>query len=50
MRRGVFVRRCGPPVSRCGSIRDALLASIMTDRRYGAFLERLGMPPVSKDD
>lgn len=29
---------------------DALLASIMTDRRYGAFLKRVGMPPVSKDD
>jgi TolB-like protein/Tfp pilus assembly protein PilF len=30
--------------------RDALLASIAGDRRYGALLERLGMPPVPKDD
>ena len=30
--------------------RDFLLASIVSDRRYGAFLERIGMPPVSQDD
>src|SRR6266436_3845471 len=30
--------------------RDPLLASIMTDPRYDAFLKRIGMPPVSKDD
>jgi TolB-like protein/Tfp pilus assembly protein PilF len=30
--------------------RDFLLASIVSDRRYGAFLERIGMPPVPQDD
>jgi TolB-like protein/Flp pilus assembly protein TadD len=32
------------------SKRDPLLASIMGDARYGAFLQQLGMPPVPKDD
>lgn len=29
---------------------DPLLASITGDPRYGVYLKRLGMPPVSKDD
>jgi TolB-like protein/cytochrome c-type biogenesis protein CcmH/NrfG len=32
------------------SRRDPLLASIIGDARYGAFLQQLGMPPVPKDD
>lgn len=32
------------------SRRDRFLASIVDDPRYRAFLQRLGMPPVSKDD
>jgi TolB-like protein/Flp pilus assembly protein TadD len=30
--------------------RDPFLVSIVSDPRYGASLQRLGMPPVSKDD
>jgi len=30
--------------------RDALLASIISDPRYGAFLERIHVPPVPRDD
>ena len=30
--------------------RDPFLASIAGDPRYGAVLQRMGMPPVSKDD
>ena len=32
------------------SRRDPLLAAIIGDPRYGAFLQQLGMPPVPKDD